>query len=219
MVVSKTCCDKYCFSQIMKKKIIIFLLANSIFNLSYSQFELTSYVENKTHNEDYWETELSPLTNLIEILNYIHHDPYRSEFIKNIPAGYPLKQSININSFYGVRRHPVHQVLKFHKGIDLKGSTGEIAIATGDGIVLETGFKKDIGNYIKIQHKYGFQSIYGHLSKIKVKEGNKIEKNQIIGLVGATGTVTGPHLHYTVKKNDLYLDPFDFLFMEFKNDL
>lgn len=201
----------------IKKFSLIFLLSIS-YNFVFSQPQLVAYNDSpKIEEADFWETELSPLTNLIDILNFIQADPFRSEHIQDIPAGYPLKQEININSFYGVRRHPVHQVIKFHRGIDLKGNTGEIAIATGDGIVFETGFKEDIGNYIKIRHKYGFETIYGHLNKIKVKKGQKVVKSQIIGLVGATGTVTGPHLHYTIKKNNLYLDPFDFLFMEFKN--
>lgn len=199
------------------KKLLLLLFLSTVSNIGFSQFQLASYTSTAKTEEDFWETELSPLTNLIEILNFIHNDPFRSEHIQNIPAGYPLKQEININSFYGIRRHPVHQVIKFHRGIDLKGNTGEAAIATGNGMVIETGFKQDIGNYIKIKHKYGFETIYGHLSKVKVKKGDIVVKLQIIGLVGATGTVTGPHLHYTVKKNNLYLDPFDFLFMEFKN--
>ena len=59
---------------------------------------------------------------------------------------------VNINSFYGFRNHPVHKVSLFHRGIDLKGATGEKAIATGDGDVIDVGFKVDLGNYIKIKH-------------------------------------------------------------------
>ena len=70
--------------------------------------------------------------------------------------------------------------------------------------------------YIKIKHCYGFESIYGHLSKISVKKGQFVKRSQIIGEVGATGTVTGPHLHYTLKKNNHYIDPFDFLFMDYE---
>ena len=168
--------------------------------------------------EDYWETELSPLTDLTDILNFIHRDPFKSNFIQNIPAGYPLISEVDINSFYGVRKHPVHGVFKFHRGIDLQGINGENTVATGDGVVIETGYKSDLGNYIKLKHKYGFETIYGHLSAIKVKKGAVVHKNQVIGKVGATGTVTGPHLHYTLKKNEQYIDPFDFLFMEFEKE-
>ncbi len=180
------------------------------------------FVENtdeSIENTDSWEAEISPLTHHIDILNRIYGDAFRSEHIHNIPAGYPLRKQIDITSLYGLRNHPVHGVWKFHKGIDLKGDIGEIAIATGDGKVIETGFKTDLGNYVKIQHKYGFETIYGHLSVIKSKKGAIVCKDQIIGLVGATGTVTGPHLHYTMKKNGEYIDPFDFIFMDFKDDL
>jgi murein DD-endopeptidase MepM/ murein hydrolase activator NlpD len=164
---------------------------------------------------DYWELELAPLTDLNEIVSYIHNDSYSENLVKYVPAGYPLRKEVDVNSFYGARFHPIHASIKFHRGIDLKSITGDIVQSTGDGFVLETGEKSDLGKYIKIKHKYGFESIYGHLSAINVKSGQKIVKNQLIGRVGATGAVTGPHLHYTLKKNGNYLDPFDFLFMNF----
>jgi murein DD-endopeptidase MepM/ murein hydrolase activator NlpD len=106
--------------------------------------------------------------------------------------------------------------MKFHRGIDLQGIDGEQVIASGNGKVIDTGFREDLGNFIKIKHKYGFESVYGHLSKIKIKKGQLVTKGQVIGRVGSTGKVTGPHLHYTLKKNETYLDPFDFLFMSFE---
>jgi murein DD-endopeptidase MepM/ murein hydrolase activator NlpD len=166
--------------------------------------------------EDYWETELTPLRDLNSIVNYIFQDPFNYLFVDNIPGGNPLEREISVNSHYGTRVHPVHGVYKFHRGIDLKGTMHEPVIASGNGKVIETGFKADLGNYIKIRHKYGFESIYGHLSKVLIKKGQLIKKSQRIGLVGATGKVTGPHLHYTLKKNETYLDPFDFLYMDFK---
>lgn len=208
------------------KKIVLFIYLGITVNLvAFSQNDLLALNSTKTtfekedeNDEDYWETELSPLTHHIEILNFIYRDPYKIHYSNFIPAGYPLRKEIDITSFYGARNHPVHHVMKFHRGIDLKGSTGEVAIATGDGVVIDAGFRTDLGNFVKIKHKYGFETIYGHLSAIKVKKGTKICKNQIVGLVGATGTVTGPHLHYTLKKNGEYMDPFDFLFMDFKEE-
>lgn len=166
--------------------------------------------------DDYWEIELSPIVDLNEIVNYVHNDPFNFLFANNIPGGNPLAREISVNSFYGTRKHPVHHVLKFHRGIDLQGVTGEQVIASGNGKVIDSGFREDLGNYIKIKHKYGFESIYGHLSKISVKKGQVVNKGQKIGKVGSTGKVTGPHLHYTLKKNETYLDPFDFLFMTFE---
>jgi murein DD-endopeptidase MepM/ murein hydrolase activator NlpD len=166
--------------------------------------------------EDYWEVELSPIVDLSEIVNYIHNDPFNFFFAINIPGGNPLAREISVNSFYGTRKHPVHHVIKFHRGIDLQGVNGEQVIASGNGKVIDAGFREDLGNFIKIKHKYGFESIYGHLSKITVKKGQLVIKGQNIGKVGSTGKVTGPHLHYTLKKNETYLDPFDFLFMSFE---
>lgn len=197
----------------MKKvTLILFLLG-----INFSVFS-QSLVSNNSSEGDYWETSLSPLVEVNDMLRHIYNDPFKEQFIHAIPAGYPLNKEVNINSFYGFRNHPVHKVTIFHRGIDLKGALGEKAIATGDGNVLEVGFKTDLGNYIKIKHCYGFESIYGHLSKISVKKGQFVKRSQVIGEVGATGTVTGPHLHYTLKKNNHYIDPFDFLFMNFEKE-
>lgn len=195
-------------------KIALILL---VLGISFSGFS-QDIASNSSEVEDYWETELTPLVEVNDMLRHIYNDPFKEQFIHAIPAGYPLKKDVDINSFYGYRNHPVHKVMIFHRGIDLKGATGEKAIATGDGDVIETGFKTDLGNYIKIKHCYGFESIYGHLNKISVKKGQHVKRSQVIGEVGATGTVTGPHLHYTLKKNNHYIDPFDFLFMNFQQE-
>ncbi len=165
--------------------------------------------------EDYWQEELAPMTDLNQMVMYIHNDPFKTYFLNSIPAGNPLEREINVNSFYGARNHPVHKVLKFHRGIDLAGKVGEYVVASGEGEVVATGFQEDLGYFVKIQHSYGFESIYGHLSKILTKKGDIVCRDQRIGKVGATGKVTGPHLHYTLKKNGEYIDPFDFLFMGF----
>lgn len=180
---------------------------------------LSAQYSYKSHVDDYWEKELSPMTDLNQVVSYIHNDPFRDLFIHHIPAGNPLEREVEVNSFYGARKHPLHKVLKFHRGIDLEGKTGEFVVSSGNGVVLETDFQDDLGYFVKIRHKYGFESIYGHLSKIMVKKGQEVQKNARIGKVGASGRVTGPHLHYTLKKNGDYLDPFDFLFMKFEEEV
>jgi murein DD-endopeptidase MepM/ murein hydrolase activator NlpD len=200
-------------------KIFICFFSAIIHSLGqYSKPEVLPVLEKEFVIEDYWEAELSPVSNLEEIVRYIHHDPFKTYFISNIPAGNPLLREISVNSFYGARNHPVHGVVKFHRGIDLKGTKGEKVIASGNGKVISSGYKSDLGNFIKIQHKYGFESTYGHLSSVKVKVGQSIVKNQVIGKVGSSGKVTGPHLHYTLKKNEAFLDPFDFIFMNFQKE-
>ncbi|WP_337043687.1 M23 family metallopeptidase [Emticicia sp. 17c] len=198
----------------MKKLAFSLLLISGISSVGFSQ---NIALNNLTTKEDNWKG-LTPLLEVNDILRYIYSDPLKENYIHTIPAGYPLDKDIHINSFYGSRNHPVHNVTKFHRGIDLKGDVGEKVYATGDGQVIEAGYKSDIGNYVKIKHSYGFESIYGHLSKISVKKGQNITRHQLIGKVGATGTVTGPHLHYTLKKNNSYIDPFDFLFLDFESE-
>ncbi len=170
--------------------------------------------------EKNWDEILSPVYDLNDIINIIYNEEEKSELLTEIPSGYPLHADINVNSHYGVRKHPVHQSMKFHKGTDLDGNFGDRVYATADGRVIVVGFEEALGNYIKVQHKYGFESIYGHLQSVSVKKGMFIKKNTLIGKVGATGIVTGPHLHYTIKKNGHYLDPFEFIYMNFdKKDL
>lgn len=199
-------------SLIMEK--VAFII--SFLTINFSVF--SQLANNKLPEDDYWETQLTPMVEVNDMLRHIYSDPFKENFMKAIPAGYPMKKEVNINSFYGFRNHPVHKVSLFHRGIDLKGATGEEAIATGDGDVIDVGFKVDLGNYIKIRHCYGFESVYGHLNKISVKKGQHVTRMQVIGEVGATGTVTGPHLHYTLKKNNQYIDPFDFLFMNIEKN-
>lgn len=197
----------------MKKIAFSFLMIFGFINSGFSQ-NLAINNLSTVVKEDSWKG-LNYLREVPEILRYIYNQPFKESFIHTIPAGSPLERSIHINSFFGSRNHPVHQVTKFHQGIDLKGGMGEKVYATGEGLVLEAGFKKDMGNYIRIRHEFGFETIYGHLSKIAVKRGQKISCRQLIGKVGASGTVTGPHLHYTLKKNNQFIDPFDFLYLDF----
>lgn len=192
----------------------LFLFFAFLANTSLAQ--LSTKPDSSLVLEDYWEAELTPIINLNEMVNYIHNNPFNFVFVDNIPGGNPLAREISVNSFYGARKHPIQHVQKFHRGIDLQGFDGEQVIASGNGLVIDTGFREDLGNFIKIKHKYGFESIYGHLSKINTKKGQIVKKGDKIGKVGSTGKVTGPHLHYTLKKNETYLDPFDFLFMTFE---
>ena len=114
-------------------KIVFVLLILGISVSGFSQ----DVASNNAAIEDYWETELTPLVEVNDMLRHIYNDPFKEQFIHAIPAGYPLKKDVDINSFYGYRNHPVHKVSLFHRGIDLKGATGEKAIATGDGNVIE----------------------------------------------------------------------------------
>ncbi len=129
---------------------------------------------------------------------------------KNIPNGSPLKSTI-ITSRFGYRKHPVNGQKDFHPGVDLRAKVGTPVFSTANGIVEYAGKKSAYGKMVIIQHNYGFKTIYGHLSKIKVKTGDFVEKGQLIGFSGDTGVINGPHLHYEVRYLQRPLNPVNFI--------
>ena len=119
-------------------------------------------------------------------------------------------------SGYGWRIHPIYKTMKMHTGMDFSAKSGTPIYVTGDGTVSKavntsTGY----GNYVIIDHGYGYKTLYGHMTKYIVARGQKVKRGEVIGYVGSTGTSTGPHLHYEVHKNGEKINPVNF----FYNDL
>ena len=94
-----------------------------------------------------------------------------------------------------------------HNGTDLAAGHGTPVRAIGHGTVLTAGFQGGYGKLVVIRHNNGYTSFYGHLSRIMVRAGDRVTQSDLIGLVGATGLATGPHLHYGIKKNGAWADP------------
>lgn len=140
----------------------------------------------------------------------------RKAKLSSIPSIKPvredkLKRNIHRLSGYGYRLHPVHGVRKFHKGIDFTAPRGTDIISSGDGVVIRVENKKrGYGKNIIIDHGYGYSTLYGHLSQMDVKKGDKVVRGQIIGKIGSTGTSTAPHLHYEVRINGKAVNPIDY---------
>lgn len=117
-----------------------------------------------------------------------------------------------LTSLFGRRVHPVTGVPSFHGGIDIAVKNNTWVGAAADGIVIVAG--DGIGHYGKavfIEHENGYVTHYGHLSRIYVRQGQKVKARQLIAKSGSTGRVTGPHLHFTIKKNDVSKDPLKFI--------
>lgn len=112
-----------------------------------------------------------------------------------------------VTSRFGQRIHPLFGILKFHEGIDLKQKYGAPVRAACDGKVIYAGWAEGYGNLVILKHQKGYTTYYGHLSKIRVRCGKYVVKGEIIGNVGTTGWVTGPHLHFEVRKNGVPIDP------------
>jgi murein DD-endopeptidase MepM/ murein hydrolase activator NlpD len=135
-----------------------------------------------------------------------------------IPAIQPVsnRDLDRIASGFGMRIDPVYGTPKMHKGLDFTASRGTPVYATGDGRTELAGFTGDgYGNHVIINHGYGYETLYGHMVKVKVRPGQKVKRGQVIGWVGSTGKSTGPHCHYEVRINGQEVDPVYF----FYNDL
>ena len=135
-----------------------------------------------------------------------------------IPAIQPIsnKDLTRFGSPFGYRMHPIRHVVRMHTGIDLTAPTGTPVYASGDGVIVRADANASgYGNHIRISHGYGYITLYGHLSKINVKVGQKVKRGDIIGLVGSTGLSTSPHLHYEVRINNKPVNPVNFYY----NDL
>jgi murein DD-endopeptidase MepM/ murein hydrolase activator NlpD len=122
----------------------------------------------------------------------------------------PLNRKIEITSPYGIRTHPVFGVYKFHNGVDLDAHY-ENVYSVLDGIVTETGWNNNGGNYIKIRHFNRFETTYLHLSEIYYRVGEPVNAGFIIAKSGNSGSSTGPHLHFSVKEFGLSINPTHFL--------
>ena len=142
----------------------------------------------------------------------------KAEMLKCIPAIMPVRNvDINrISSHFGHRTDPFYKIQKFHSGIDFSAPIGTKIYCTGDGVVEKVVVSNSgYGNYVIVNHGYGYKTRYAHLKKALVKKGQKVSRGQNIALMGNTGKSTAPHLHYEVIKNDKPINPVNF----FYNDL
>jgi murein DD-endopeptidase MepM/ murein hydrolase activator NlpD len=132
--------------------------------------------------------------------------------IKYVPLGNPIEQKDSpvITSFFGNRFHPKDKVYKFHSGIDLNSEYATIIRTTADGIVTFAGKKGGYGKCVIIEHKYGYSTLYGHLTIYYTKKDKIVKKGDAIGFLGSTGKSTGNHLHYEIIKNKVKINPLDF---------
>ena len=126
----------------------------------------------------------------------------------------PLKSPMDyyyISSKYGYRKDPITKKKRFHPGIDLAGTWHEDVLAPADGTVFFAGINGGYGKMVKIKHKFGIVTTYGHLQKILVRKGQKVTIGNRIGKMGTTGRSTGQHLHYEIWVNKKHVDPFIFI--------
>ena len=142
----------------------------------------------------------------------------KAKLLASTPAIQPVsnKDLTRVASGYGSRIDPVYKTVKFHAGLDFAAPQGTPIYATADGRVTTAGnLGNGYGNHVEINHGYGYETLYGHMVRVKVKVGQMVKRGEVIGWVGSTGKSTGPHLHYEVHKGGRPIDPIYF----FYNDL
>lgn len=163
------------------------------------------------------ERLLSMTTNYAQVEKTVMLLKQPNTIVYRVPCISPLQAEdlhrIPVSSSYGRRLHPILNEYKHHSGIDLPGTKNECVYATADGTVSYAGENKTIGKYVRLSHAYGFSTVYGHLSEIKVKTAQHVQIGQVIGLVGSTGCSTGPHLHYGIKKNGKEQNPLPYCYL------
>ena len=138
---------------------------------------------------------------------------FKTEYVKTNTLGKfsnPLV-AMRITSGYGTRKHPVLKKVLSHGALDLKAKVGTKVMSARDGVVSYAGRASGYGKLIIIKHNDGYETRYAHLSKIDVKKGQKISQNELIGLSGATGRVSGPHLHFEIRQYGKVKNPLSYL--------
>lgn len=142
----------------------------------------------------------------------------KENLLAHTPAIQPVsnKDLNRIASGFGYRIDPVYKTTKFHSGLDFSAPQGTPIYATADGTITTAGNTGNgYGNHVIINHGFGYETLYGHMVRVKVRNGEQVKRGEVIGWVGSTGKSTGPHCHYEVHKNGEKIDPIYF----FYNDL
>ena len=180
--------------------------------------------EAEESNEKDSSTILDNLKNTIDSLSYtldLQKNSYDIIFNKiksnetmyrHIPSIMPV-ESAYLGSQYGYRTDPIDGKRRMHRGQDFAVNLNTPVLATGDGVVTKAQYDSGWGRYVKIDHGYGYETIYAHLYKINVKKGQKIKRGDVIGKSGNSGRAAGFHLHYEVHKNKKVDDPKKYFFL------
>ena len=142
----------------------------------------------------------------------------KEKLILATPSIQPLsnRRLIKLSSGFGYRFHSILKIYRPHYGLDFSAPIGTPIYATADGKVVTAGLNSGFGLYVVIYHGFGYETLYGHMNKINVQQGQQVKRGHIIGFVGNTGLSSGPHLHYEVHKNSHYQNPIYYFFNDLK---
>ena len=133
------------------------------------------------------------------------------------PSLWPVQG--RITSSFGERQDPFNGEGAFHRGVDISGSYGQSIIAPADGVIVAADVRNGYGRTVIIDHGYGVETLYGHMSGYAVTPGQRIERGDVIGYIGTSGSSTGPHVHYEVHLNGTPVNPHRYLRTTFDNQV
>jgi murein DD-endopeptidase MepM/ murein hydrolase activator NlpD len=176
-------------------------------------FENSDIIVDVTKNMDILSKQLYVQSkSLDEIINLAED---KEKLLASIPAIQPIKKEdlSRMASGFGWRSDPFTKARKMHKGMDFTSARGVPVYATGNGIVKRAdGSASGFGKHIRIDHGFGYLTLYAHLSKYNVRKGQRVKRGDLIGFVGSTGRSQAPHLHYEVHKNGVAINPINFYY-------
>ena len=176
-------------------------------------FDNSQLVLNTTKRVDIISKELAVQSKSLDYI--LKLAKAKNNLLSAIPAIQPVRNENlkHMASGFGYRTDPFTKARKMHEGMDFTAKTGTPIFATGDGVVARAdNTVSGYGNHIVIRHGFGYETLYGHLSKYKSRAGQRVKRGDIIGYVGSTGRSEGPHLHYEVHKNGKVVNPLNFYY-------
>ncbi|HGE6112053.1 TPA: M23 family metallopeptidase [Vibrio cholerae] len=209
----------------IKNEYKTFFLENKISSINSSSSELMEDLFSKQERYELAINRLERLESFVHSAESIDMvtvteqlGSYMKETVLNeIPNGFPIPDA-KISSRYGERVHPVTKVKQIHHGIDFPAAIGTPIYSPADGVVEAIRVStQGSGNFMRLQHTYGFSSSYSHLHKFSVKEGDFVKKGELIAYSGNTGLSSGPHLHYEIRFLGKSLDPHPFIKWNYDN--
>jgi murein DD-endopeptidase MepM/ murein hydrolase activator NlpD len=180
---------------------------SSFFNINESPDGLVREVDDVRRLAAYLASVTDPVRQIGPLLDS------QSALLTEIPSIWPIRGGIgHISMYFGQNENPITGQYYIHKGIDLSTyRSGDPIVATADGQVVTIDYDSGFGNYVIIKHKHGYYTRYAHMLGFKVKIGQRVQQNEIIGWIGNTGLSTGPHLHYEVHVGSDVVDPYKYI--------
>jgi murein DD-endopeptidase MepM/ murein hydrolase activator NlpD len=138
----------------------------------------------------------------------------KQEMLASIPSIQPIPNELTqVSSGFGERMHPILKINKMHQGLDFTSPVGTEVHSAGDGRVTFAEYSSSgFGVHVIVDHGFGYETLYAHLSQVKVRKGQRVKRGDLVGLSGNTGLSSGPHLHYEVHKAGTPVDPANYLF-------